>query len=260
MNHYPPADPSSRDIVADFRNMVTRFPITYGLIGFTIIIFLFQWLTAMIFGNGVVCGSGDLICQIGVKDNQAIANGQIWRFVFTIFIKIYNLNILVNIYSLHAVGPSVEIFYGKERTIIVYLLSGITGIAFSLAFNPYPAAGASGAIFGMVGALALFLYRHRYLFGSVAKDQLTRIGVVVLLNLVLGFSAMIDNWGHVGGLLGGILIGWIIGPQWERAQTLEQPHRVIDTKPWKNLGTSTFIATGLVAFLCLAAIFSPFNR
>ncbi len=240
--------------------MVLRYPITYGLIGFTVIIFLFQWLTAMISSNGIVCGSGDLICQIGAKDNLGIGNGQIWRFIFPIFIHIDSIHILVNMYSLHAVGPSVEIFYGKERTTIVYLLSGISGFAFSLAFNPYPSAGASGAIFGMVGALALFLFRHRELFGSVAKNQLTRIAMVVLLNLVLGFSAMIDNWGHMGGLLGGILIGWIIGPQWARVQTLEPTHRVIDTKPWKSLRANVLFAVGLVAFFCLAAIYSPFNR
>ncbi len=260
MNHQPPVEPAPRNTVAEIRKLVTRFPITYGFIGFTVIIFLFQALTAMISGDGIVCGLSDLICQIGVKDNQAIANGQIWRFIFPIFIHVDAVHLLVNMYSLHAVGPSVEAFYGKERTTIVYLLSGISGIAFSLAFNPSPSAGASGAIFGIVGALALFLFRHRDLFGSVAKSQLTRIGMVLLLNLVLGFSAMIDNWGHVGGLLGGILVGWIIGPQWERVQTPEQSHRVIDTKPWKNMQINAFFAVGLVALVCLAAIHSPFNR
>jgi len=71
---------------------------------------------------------------------------------------------------------------------------------------------------------------------------------------------MIDNWGHMGGLLGGILIGWIIGPQWERVQTLELTHRVIDTKPWKSIQANALFAVGLVAFVCLAAIYSPFNR
>jgi len=260
VNHHPPVEPAQRSTVAEFRKRVKRYPVTYGLIGFTAIIFLFQWLTASISGNGIVCGLGDLICQIGAKDNQAIANGQIWRFILPIFIHIDSVHILVNMYSLHAVGPSVEVFYGKERIALVYLLSGIIGIAFSLAFNPYPSAGASGAIFGIVGALALFLFRHRVLFGSVAKHQLTRIAMVVLLNLVLGFSAMIDNWGHVGGLLGGILIGWIIGPQWERVQTLEQTHRVIDTKPWKSMRTNALFAVGLVALICLAAMYSPFNR
>ena len=201
-----------------------------------------------------------MICQIGVKDNLAIANGQIWRFIFPIFIHIDSIHILVNMYSLHAVGPSVEVFYGKERTIIVYLLSGITGVASSLAFNPHPSAGASGAIFGMVGALALFLYRHRDLFGSVAKDLLTRIAMVVLFNLALGFASMIDNWGHIGGLLGGILVGEIIGPRWKQVQTPDQPRRVIDSRPWKSAQTNVVLAVTMVIVVCLAAMCSPFNQ
>jgi rhomboid protease GluP len=260
VNHQPPAEPIRRNTVAEFRKLVTRFPITYGLIAFTAIIFLFQWFSAMISSNGIVCGSGDLICQIGVKDNRAIADGQIWRFILPIFIHVDFAHILVNMYSLHVVGPSVEIFYGKERTTIVYLLSGISGVAFSLAFNPNPSAGASGAIFGMVAALALFLYRHRELFGSTAKDLLTRIAMVVLFNLALGLLPLIDNWGHVGGLLGGILVGWIIGPQWKRVQTPDQTPRVIDTKPWENVRANALFAAGMVVVICLAAMYSPFNR
>ncbi len=244
----------------DFRTILSRFPVTYGTIGFTVIVFIFQWLGAYVNGNGVVCGQGDVICQVGAKINQAIAAGEIWRFVTPIFIHVDIWHILVNMYSLHAVGPSVEMFYGKQRTAIVYLLSGISGVAFSLAFNSYVSVGASGAIFGIVGALALFLFRHRNIFGAVAKNQLQRIIFIIFLNLMLGTSAMIDNWGHIGGLLGGIFIGWFIGPQWEIIQTPEQPNRLVDKRPWEDVQANTLFAVVIVASVCLAAIFSPFNQ
>jgi rhomboid protease GluP len=249
-----------RNGLVDFRMILSRFPVTYGTIGFTVVVFIFQWLGAYINGNGVVCGQGDVICQAGAKINQAITAGEIWRFVSPIFIHVDIWHILVNMYSLYAVGPSVEMFYGKQRTAIVYLLSGISGVAFSLAFNSYVSVGASGAIFGIVGALALFLFRHRHIFGAVAKNQLQRIIFIIFLNLMLGTSAMIDNWGHVGGLLGGIFIGWLIGPQWERVHTLEQPNRLVDKRPWKDVRVNALFAVAVVVFVCFAATFSPFNQ
>lgn len=244
----------------DFRTTVLRFPVTYGTIVITLIVFLLQWLSAFANGNNLICGPEDVICQAGAKVNWAIAAGEIWRFFTPIFIHANAGHIFVNMYSLYAVGPSVELFYGRERTAIVYLLSGVSGVAFSLAFNANNSVGASGAIFGIVGALAWFLYRHRDLFGAVAKDQLRRIVVVIALNLALGFSTMIDNWGHIGGLLGGLLIGWFIGPHLVRSQTLDQPNRLVDSRPWGEVVSNSLFAVVVVAICCLAAIFSPFNQ
>lgn len=246
--------------LSEFRKTISHYPVTYSVIGVTIIVFLFQWIVANVYGNGFVCGSGDLICQGGAKVNAAISEGQVWRFVSPIFIHVDALHIFINMYSLHAIGRSIERFFGKERTVIVYMLSGICGVAFSLAFSPLKSVGASGAIFGMVGAFALFLFLHRDLFGSVTKDLLMRIAMVVLLNLTLGFSPLIDNWGHVGGLLGGIWIGWIIRPRWEKVQILGQPIRVVDKRSWKKVRLNSLFAVGFTASLCLVAIFSPFNR
>jgi hypothetical protein len=106
----------------------------------------------------------------------------------------------------------------------------------------------------------LFLFRHRHIFGAVAKNQLQRIIFIIFLNLMLGTSAMIDNWGHVGGLLGGIFIGWLIGPQWERVHTLEQPNRLVDKRPWKDVRVNALFAVAVVVFVCFAATFSPFNQ
>jgi rhomboid protease GluP len=258
--HHIPAEQTQQDRFTQLRHNVTRFPVTYSLIGVTVVVFIFQWLIAFIVGRGIVCGSDDLLCQIGAKVNQAIIEGQVWRFISPIFIHVDPLHILVNMYSLNAVGPTVERFFGKERTAIIYILSGISGVAFSLAFNPMNSAGASGAIFGMVGAFAVFLVLHRDLFGSATKDLLIRITFVVLLNLALGFSAMVDNWGHVGGLLGGILVGGIIGPRWKIIQLVDQPVRVVDKRAWKKVRINSLFALGIITLICLTAIFNPIGQ
>jgi hypothetical protein len=86
----------------------------------------------------------------------------------------------------------------------LYLLSGISGVVFSLAFNRFPSVGASGAIFGLLGALAMFLYLHRGLLGPAGRMQLQQLVVVGALNLVYGaMNPGIDLWGHIGGLAAG---------------------------------------------------------
>lgn len=240
------------------RTTPSRFPATFGLIAATLIVFLAQWIVAATMGAGRVCGPGEFICALGAKVNQAIAAGQLWRLITPIFIHVDIWHIFVNMYSLYALGPSIEHFYGTARMLILYVLCGITGVAFSLGFNRYSSVGASGAVFGLVGALGVFLFLHRQLFGRVGQDQLRRIAIVTLLNLVLGMSAMIDNWGHLGGLLAGICLGWFLGPRWEKVATVTGELRLIDKQPWEQSRQKVFLAVAIVAALSLAAIVSPF--
>lgn len=82
-------------------------------------------------------------------------------------------------------------------------------------FSQSPAVGASGAIFGLVGSYAVFVSRHRNLVGGGKKDLL-HVAHVITLNMVIGFlSKGIDNWGHLGGLLGGAAVSWFLGPAWK---------------------------------------------
>ncbi|NIS80545.1 MAG: rhomboid family intramembrane serine protease [Anaerolineales bacterium] len=242
------------------RTTFSRFPATFGLIVATLSVFLAQWLVASIFGVGRVCGPGEFICALGSKINQAIAAGQLWRLVTPIFIHVDVWHIFVNMYSLYVLGPSIEQFYGTARMLILYMLSGITGVAFSLGFNRYNSVGASGAVFGLVGTLGVFLFLHRQLFGRVGQDQLRRIVIVTLLNLVLGMSAMIDNWGHLGGLLAGIGLGWFLGPRLERVLTETGQVHLIDRQPWEQSRRKVFLAVAMVAALSVAALVSPFNQ
>lgn len=234
-----------------------RFPATYSLIGVTLLVFIAQWMLANLIGNGQVCGLGDLICSWGAKINQAIDAGQLWRLFTPIFIHIDIWHIFVNMYSLYAVGPSIEQFYGTPRMLALYILCGISGVDFSLAFNRFSSVGASGAIFGLVGALGVFLFLHRELFGEMGRAQLRRILIVVLLNLILGLSAMIDNWGHLGGLLMGIFLGWYLGPRWERVFADSERPLLRDRQPWQEVRFKAFAAAAMIALLSFIAVLSP---
>lgn len=229
-----------------------RYPTTFGLIAFSVTVFAVQWITAALFGAGLVCGEGDLLCALGAKENQAIRTGEFWRFITPLFIHVNPLHLFVNMYSLYALGPALERFFGAPRALALYFLSGVMGVVFSLAFSTQPSAGASGAIFGLLGSFGGFLYLHRDLFGRLGRLQLRQIVMVAVINLALGLSPGIDNWGHFGGLLTGAGLTWFLGPRYAAQDFEMKKARIVDTQPWEHVKTRAAIAVGGVT---LAAIF-----
>jgi len=99
---------------------------------------------------------------------------------------------------------------------LIYLFSGVLGVIASFAFNDHLSAGASGAIFGLIGTLVVFFYVYRDKTGSGRNNQLYNVLTVAGYNLIYGFvSRNIDNFGHIGGLLGGLLIGALLVPRYQ---------------------------------------------
>ncbi|HOB20502.1 MAG TPA: rhomboid family intramembrane serine protease, partial [Candidatus Atribacteria bacterium] len=130
------------------------------------------------------------------------------------FLHIGIMHLFFNSYALYASGPIVEKLYGKLRFVLVYIVSGLTGSLFSYVFSPYPAAGASGAIFGLMGSLLYFRRRRRDIYQRVFGPRLL---MIIAINLFYGFvQPGIDNWGHIGGLVGGYLVGNATGLYKER--------------------------------------------
>nr|CAN72839.1 hypothetical protein VITISV_008789 [Vitis vinifera] len=132
----------------------------------------------------------------------------------------------VNCFSLNSVGPTVENLSGPRRYLAVYFTSAIASSAMSYWLCKGPAVGASGAIFGLVGSVAVFMMRHRGLVGD-SKESLQHIARVIVLNMVIGcLSKGIDNWGHLGGLLGGLVTSWLLGPAWKYESLSNDGRRV----------------------------------
>ena len=233
------------------RLSLSRFPATFGLIGVTLAVFILQLLSTQVMGF-------DVILALGAKVNNAIAAGEVWRLLSPVFVHVGLLHFFVNMYSLYAIGPAVERFFGAPRMLALYLLSGVGGVILSLAFSVNPSVGASGAIFGLLGALGMFLFAHRRTFGRAATFQLRQIVLVALLNLGLGLVPGIDNWGHLGGLITGAGLTSAIGPSYAPAWgELNQP-RLIDRRPWRAAWPKAILAALLLFALALAATQSPF--
>ena len=161
----------------------------------------------------------DVLVRFGAKVNEMIANGQTWRLFNAMFIHIGLLHIAFNLYALNSLGPLVEGFYGHERFLVVYLIGGLWGSVASYAFSDALSAGASGAVFAMVGATTVYFLHYRKYFGARGGAILQNMAVVTAMNLFLGFSSSgIDNFAHIGGLLGGAAIGFGILPKYRAPQ------------------------------------------
>ena len=124
------------------------------------------------------------------------------------------MHIAFNAYALYYLGRQIETLYGSLRFGLIFLLTGFSGSVASLLLNRFPSVGASGAIFGLIGAEAVFLYQNRRVLGERGRRALQNVAFIVLLNLMIGLRGGIDNWAHLGGLVGGLALGWLIGPVW----------------------------------------------
>lgn len=139
-----------------------------------------------------------------------IRGGEYYRLLTGIFLHGSIMHLLLNCYSLYIIGSQIESFLGKWKYIIIYLFSGITGALLSITLNGMiPSIGASGAIFGLMGSLLYFGYYYRVYLGNVVKSQIIPL---IVLELSMGFlSTGVDNFAHIGGLVGGIIITMALG-------------------------------------------------
>ena len=155
------------------------------------------------------------LTAMGAKRSDLILNGQqLYRLFTPIFLHGGIGHLMTNSYSLKSMGMNVEQSFGPARFLSVYFVSGIVGNIFSAIRSPNPAVGASGAIFGLVGAYYTFLSRNEELFGHSAQMQQNALMETIGMNLLLGMTnPMIDNWGHIGGFIGGVGMSFLFGPK-----------------------------------------------
>lgn len=152
--------------------------------------------------------SNSVLISFGAKYNQLINSGQIWRLITCAFLHSNLIHIACNMYSIYIVGPQIEQIYGKIKYLVIYFISCITASLLSYFMSPNGiSVGASGGIFGLLGALLAFAIVER---NKMQKKYISSLLQVIAVNLFIGMSVQnIDNFAHVGGLIGGMVIGYI---------------------------------------------------
>jgi len=196
--------------------MRLALPLTKPLLSWLILALnAFIWLL-MTLGGGST--NPIVLIRFGAKVSWLVATGEYWRLFTAIFLHIGFLHLAFNSYALYSLGPQIESLYGRSRFLTIYLVGGLAGSAASYALSESLSAGASGAIFGLIGALAIYLIRHSDILGRRGKQALTNVVVVIFYNLVLSFAVPgIDVLGHLGGLLGGLSVAWFLCPDYRIA-------------------------------------------
>lgn len=179
--------------------------ITYSIMTICVVLFVSMY----IFGDGSTYIR--TLINFGGNAVAYTKRGEYYRLFTSIFLHAGIFHLLCNMYSLYVIGPQTESFYGKLKYLFIFCFSGISGSLLSTALtgNNAVSVGASGALFGLLGAILYFGYHYRVYLGNVLKSQIIPI---IILNLIIGFSfSGIDNFAHIGGLIGGVFASMAAG-------------------------------------------------
>jgi rhomboid protease GluP len=172
----------------------------------------------------------EVLINLGAKVNLLIYEGQTWRLFTAMFLHIGVLHLLFNLYALYALGPMVEGYFGHWRFLAIYLLGGLFGSLASYAFSPAISAGASGAIFALAGAITVYFLRYHENFGQRGRSILQSMAVIIGINLIFGFVGQgIDNWGHIGGLIGGAVVAWGLMPRYSVPEIVQMGRQPLES-------------------------------
>lgn len=173
--------------------------ITYALIALNVFIYLFS---VFFLDYNVVL---DNFCLYG----DLVRSGDYYRLITSIFLHGDIFHLAFNCYALYVIGIQLESYLGKIKYLLIYLISGIFGSFLSITLSSNPSIGASGAVFGLMGSLLYFGYHYRVYLGTVIKSQIIPL---IAINLLYGFMVTgIDNFAHIGGLIGGFITTTALG-------------------------------------------------
>jgi rhomboid protease GluP len=199
----PPPPPQTQRI--PISAPASRPYVTYTLLVLSILVFILQYAGQALLGY-------DLVAAMGMKVNESILQGEIWRLFTPVFLHGSILHLGFNMYALYIFGPGLERYYGHTRYILLYILAGFAGNVMSFIFSASPSLGSSTAIFGLLAAEGVFLYQNQKILGGLARRALNNLILIAVANFIIGLSPGIDNWGHMGGLLGGAIFAFLGGP------------------------------------------------
>lgn len=191
-----------------------------------------------------------VLIRFGAKFHPLIAAGEYWRLVTANFIHIGIIHLAFNSWALYLFGLQVERRFGRTRFLVLYLLSGVGGTVLSYVGSESLSAGASGAIFGLMGATIVYFVTYRDAFGYQGRRQLSSLLLITGYNLVWGFmSTTIDNLGHIGGLLVGLALGWAFCPRYEVVPGGNWGIRLVDRFSSGRAVVATLTTSGLLGAL-----------
>jgi membrane associated rhomboid family serine protease len=196
--------------------------VTNILIAINVVVYVILLMVSVTSGGGLGSLGGintGVLLNAGAQYNLLVAQGQVWRIFTAMFLHFNLLHIGLNMLTLFLIGGVVELFYGKWRYLLIYLGAGIVGGIVTYFVMPPEtlAAGASGAIFGVFGALGVFYFVNRQALGRYGTGAITNWLFWLGINLVFGFSvAGIGIWDHIGGLVAGIVIAALLMPRLRR--------------------------------------------
>lgn len=237
--------------------------VTYVLIAINAILFLHRYIDLE---------SAVAVLEWGVGSTDAIVNGrEIYRLFTMMFLHANEAHIVFNMIALYYIGSNLERLYGHVRFALIYLLGGLAGSVLIVLFGT-DALGASGAVFAIFGSEAFFFWMHRKLYGEVALRRIRSSTIIIVLNFVFGFGvnaanavlddggAVISNLGHAGGLIGGIILTWLVAPRYravrvDNPKVGEAPIRLESANPiGSKIQHLLYYAAGLAALLLMAII------
>ncbi len=199
--------------------------------------------------------SSDTIGNFLLLDKQAVQAGEYWRLLTVTLVHGSLIHLGLNMYALWIIGPIAEALYGRAAFVAIYLLAALGGSIASYLFNATPAVGASGAIFGLFGLVFVSVWVHKPALARQARALTSQIGILIVINLVIGFApgSNIDYMAHIGGLIVGGYLGFILPPR--GATTLSSFWHRPPTEDGKTPSrTPALLATGGVLLLGLVLV------
>jgi membrane associated rhomboid family serine protease len=228
-------------------NFLPHFaPVSYGLLTANFLLFLLMFYSdssRSVEDIGIFLGGGSprSLVNWGANVGWLVMQGQLWRLVSAIFIHIGIIHLLFNSYALLFIGPLLEELLGKEKFLVLYLATGVAGYVLSNWYYPpfMPTAGASGAIFGLIGA-GVVLSKRWAAWGQALHQQLVHWAIY---GFVYGLLLGANNAAHLGGLLAGVGVAMVLpNPNRQTAQ-----HRLWQFLYW--LGVAIIVASLSLALL-----------
>jgi len=217
--------------------------LTYLLVTINVTVWLFMLLNGSSFNNS----PPDKLLVWGGNAASEVQKGEWWRLLTAMFLHSGFNHLLMNMIGLISIGITVERIYGHRLFTLIYFGSGLIGSALSLNYGAQHvvSVGASGAIFGIAGAMMVGMHQHKdKLPKTIGKQSIGGIALFIIFNLLNGFTKQgIDNAAHVGGLIGGCLLAYVLPERFD----MEQFVRYFQRRAVAGIAVVFVATTGLTA-------------